>query len=178
MYSLGREGVLHRALGRTHAKHRSPHIASSTQSVIAALIVLAFALFATVDPKLGAADSVGYLQVYGLMAVMGVVAILAIQALVSLAIFNYFRTHQKADHHWWTTTTAPLLAVVSQAIVLYLAIKNLKFLGSGYGYAKWLCWADLAIFLLGLGYAFYVKSHNRAKYETIGRMVNQGIDQV
>jgi amino acid transporter len=178
MYSLGREGVLPRALGRTHVKHASPHIASTTQSVIAALILAAFALFAVVSPKLGAADSVGYLQVYGLMAVMGVVSILAVQALASLAIFNYFRTHHKADHHWWTTITAPLLAVVSQAFVLYLAIKNLKFLGSGYSYAKWLCWGDLAIFLIGLGYAFYVKSRHRAKYETIGRMINQGLDSV
>ena len=144
MYSLGREGVLPRALGRTHPKHASPHIASSTQSVIAALILLAFALFAAVDSKLGAGDSVGYLQVYGLMAVMGVVSILAIQALVSVAIFNYFRTHHAADHHWWTTILAPILATISQAYVLYLAIKNLSFLGSGYGYAKYLCWGDLA----------------------------------
>jgi amino acid transporter len=176
MYSLGREGVLPRFLGRTHARYHSPHLASSAQSVVAALILLAFALFAAVDTKLGAADSVGFLQVYGLMAVMGVVSILAIQALVSVAIFNYFRTHHKADHHWWTTITAPLVAAVTQAYVLYLAIKNLKFLGSGYSYAKWLCWADLAIFLGGLAYAFYLKSQKRAKYETIGRMINQGID--
>lgn len=58
------------------------------------------------------------------------------------------------------------------------AIKNLNFLGSGYGYAKWLCWGDLLIFLVGLGYAFWLKSNNRAKYETIGRMINQGIDSV
>ncbi len=178
MYALGREGVLPRVLGRTHPKHRSPHLASTTQSLIAALILLVFALFAGVDPKLGAADSVGYLQVYGLMAVMGVVSILAIQALVSVAIFNYFRKHHEADHHWWKTITAPVLAAISQLIVLYLAVSNLKFLGSGYSYAKWLVWGDLAIFLGGLGYAFYVKSTNRAKYETIGRMINQGIDQV
>jgi hypothetical protein len=109
---------------------------------------------------------------------MGVVSILAIQALVSVAIFNYFRTHHKEDHHWWTTITAPLIAAVTQAYVLYLAIKNLKFLGSGYSYAKWLCWADLAIFLIGLGYAFYLKNRSRAKYETIGRMINQGLDTV
>jgi amino acid transporter len=178
MYALGRENVLPKVLGRTHVRYKSPHIASSTQSVLAALMLLAFVLFATVDSKLGAGDSVGYLQVYGLMAVMGVVSILAIQALVSVAIFNYFRTHHEADHHWWTTTTAPLLSLISQAFVLYLAIKNLNFLGSGYGYAKWLCWGDLVIFLVGLGYAFYLKSNNRAKYETIGRMINQGMDQV
>ncbi|HWC87496.1 MAG TPA: APC family permease [Solirubrobacteraceae bacterium] len=178
MYSLGREGVLPRVLGRTHARFHSPHLASTAQSGIAALIIIAFALFAAVNHKLGAADSVGYLQVYGLMAVMGVVSILAIQALVSLAIFNYFRTHHKEDHHWWTTITAPLVATVTQGYVLYLAIKNLKFLGSGYSYAKWLCWGDLVIFLAGLGYAFYLKKRRRAKYETIGRMINHGLDQV
>jgi amino acid transporter len=177
MYSLGRERVLPRALGRTHKRFHSPHIASTTQSVIAALIMGAFALFATVDPKAGAAQSVGYIQVYGLMAVMGVVSILAIQALVSIAIFSYFRTHHKQDHHWWTTITAPLIATVSQAYVLYLAIKNLDFLGSGYSYAKWLCWADLAIFLGGLGYALYLKRTDRARYETVGRMINEGLDQ-
>ena len=177
MYSLGREEVLPRQLGRTHVRYRSPHIASTAQSVIAALIVLAFVWRATVDPSTGASYSVGYIQVYGLMAVMGVVSILAIQALVSLAIFNYFRTHHKEEHHWWTTVTAPLIAVVSQIVVLYLAIHNLDFLGSGYWYAKWLCWADLGIFIAGLVYAYYLKSNDRAKYETIGRMINQGMDQ-
>lgn len=176
MYALGREGVLPRALGRTHPTHKSAHIASTTQSGLAALIILAFALFASVDAKLGAADSVGYLQVYGLMALMGVVSILAIQALVSIAIFNYFRTHHQADHHWWKTIIAPVISTIGQIVILYLAIKNLAFLGSGYSYTKWLCWGDLLIFLVGLGYAFWVKAHDRAKYESIGRMINQGLD--
>jgi amino acid transporter len=176
MYSLGRERVLPAVLGRTHHKFKSAHIASTTQSVIAALILLAFALFASVSGSAG--QSVGYLQVYGLMAVMGVISILAIQALVSVAIFNYFRTHHAADHHWWTTILAPIIATVTQAYVLYLAIKNLSFLGSGYSYAKWLAWGDLAIFLAGLGYAFYLKRSDRAKYETMGRMINQGLDTV
>ncbi len=144
MYSLGRERVLPAALGRTHQKFKSAWIASLTQSGIAALILLAFALFAVSNAKLGAGDSVGYLQVYGLMAVMGVISILAIQALVSVAIFSYFRSHYRAEHHWWSTITAPIIATVTQAIVLYLALKNLHFLGSGYSYAKWLAWGDLA----------------------------------
>ena len=176
MYSLGREGVLPKQLGRTHHKFHSPHIASTTQSFIAAVLMGLFALFATVDAKAGAAQSVAYLQVYGLMALMGVVSILAIQSLVSLAIFNYFRTHHKEEHHWWTTMLAPVIAAASQAYVLYLAIKNLSFLGAGYSYAKWLCWADLAIFAIGLGYALWLKRNDRAKYETVGRMINQGLD--
>ena len=34
---------------------------------------------------------------------------------------------------------------------------------------------DVAIFVLGIGYAYYVKSNDRAKYETIGRMINEGL---
>src|ERR1039457_470491 len=37
LYSLGREGLAPKALGRTHPKWKSPHIASVTQSVIAAV---------------------------------------------------------------------------------------------------------------------------------------------
>jgi len=175
LYSLGRERVLPTALGRTHPKHRSPYIASVAQSVVALIIVLLFVWRASTGGQ-DAAFSVAYLQVYGLMAVMGVVSILAIQALVSIAILNYFRTHHAADHHWWTTTTAPIIAAVTQAYVLYLAIDNLTFLGAGYWYAKWLVWLDLAIFIGGIAYALYVKSNDRAKYETIGRLVNEGLD--
>jgi amino acid transporter len=176
MYSLGRERVLPAVLGRTHHKFKSAHVASCTQSGIAFLITLAFALFASVNSKLGAGDSVAYLQVYGLMAVMGVISILAIQALVSVAIFNYFRVHVREEHHWWSTITAPVIATVTQALVLYLAISHLHFLGSGYSYSKWLAWGDLAIFLAGLGYAVYLKRSDRAKFETVGRMINQGLE--
>src|SRR5437762_616695 len=100
MYSLGRERILPNQLGRTHPTHRSPYIASITQSVIAALIVIGFALFATTASGLDSATSVGYVQLYGLMAFMGVVLILFTQALVSLAIMNYFRTHHPTEHHW------------------------------------------------------------------------------
>ena len=94
LYSLGRERVLPTALGRTHEKHKSPHIASTTQSVIAALDRASRSRSSPRRPTgSDSATSVGYIQLYGLMAFMGVVLILFIQALVSVAIWNYFRTH-------------------------------------------------------------------------------------
>ena len=44
LYSLGRERVLPAALGKTHPVHRTPYVASFTQSVIAAVIILIFAI--------------------------------------------------------------------------------------------------------------------------------------
>jgi hypothetical protein len=36
---------------------------------------------------------------------------------------------------------------------------------------------DVLVFVGGIGYALYLKSNDRAKYETIGRMINDGLDQ-
>jgi amino acid transporter len=169
-YSLGRERIAPAALGRTHPQWKSPHIASLTQTGIAAFIILLFTIFVGVnDPTTEA-----YVQLYGLMAVMGVIIILSIQALVSLAIFWYF--WRLGEHDWIKTVACPLIAFVTQSYIVYLLFKNIDFLGSGYWYAKWLLGPiDLAVFLLGVAGAFYLKSRDRAKYDAVGRLVNQGV---
>src|SRR5262249_45465295 len=144
-YSLGREGLLPRALGRTHHRYKSPHIASLAQSVVAALIVIGFAVFTgTNDP-----NSQAYLQLYGLM---GVIVILSVQALVSLSTFIYFERHHELSGHWWKTRLAPALAFFSQAYVVFLLFDNIKFLGSGYKYANWLGPIDLLVIGIGVIY--------------------------
>ncbi len=171
MYSLGREGLLPAALGRTHHKFKSPHIASIVQSVVAVIIIVLFAVFTgTNDPS-----SQAYLQLYGLMAVMGVIIILSVQALVSLAILLYFQRHHRDQVHWWKTRLAPILALVSQAFVVYLLFDNITFLGSGYSYAKWFGPIDLLVVLAGVGAAFYFKSKRPDKFEQAGRLINDGL---
>jgi amino acid transporter len=168
---MGRERLLPSVLGRTHPKYRSPHIATLTQSAIAALIVIGFAIFTgTHDPA-----SQAYLQLYGLMAVMGVIIILAVQALVSVAIFNYFRTQHPEEHHAWKTIVAPLISFVAQVFVIYLLFKNIKFLGSGYHWANYLGPIDLVIFVGGIAFALYLKRTDSAKFEAAGRLVNEGV---
>src|ERR1700756_4319079 len=135
-YSPGRERLLPAALGKTHPVHRSPHVASFTQSAIAAIIIVIYALKEGYNDPNGQA----YLGIYGLFAVMGVVIILAAQALVSLAIIMYFRTHHPEEHHWWTTLVAPLIALVTQAYVIYLCLSNMAFLGGGSRFADWIPW--------------------------------------
>src|SRR5438552_10541376 len=113
-YSLGRERVLPAALGRTHPHWKSPHIASITQSVIAAVIVVLFAIFAGRDNPAQQA----YVDLYGLMAIMGVIVILAVQALVSVAILRYFLQHHGTDVHWWSTILAPIISYAGHALIL------------------------------------------------------------
>ncbi|PZS38199.1 MAG: APC family permease [Pseudonocardiales bacterium] len=171
MYSLGREGLLPAPLGRTHHKFKSPHIASIVQTVIAALIIILFAVFTgSNDPA-----SQAYLQLYGLMAVMGVIIILSAQALVSLAILVYYERYHRDEVHWWKTRLAPLLALISQAAVVWLLFDNISFLGGGFGYAKLLGPIDLVVVLIGVGAAFYFKKRKPQKYEQAGRLINEGL---
>ena len=79
-YALGREGLLPKALGRTHPKHKTPHVAVITQAVIALAIILIFRF----------ADRAA-LDVYYWIAVQGVIWIILVQALTSLAVWAYFR---------------------------------------------------------------------------------------
>src|ERR1022692_1506825 len=170
-YSLGREGLLPRQLGRTHHRYKSPHIASIAQTVVAALIVGGFALFTGTNNP----NSQAYIQLYGLMAVMGVIVILSVQAMVSLSIFIYFERHPNLKGHWWKTRLAPAISFISQGFVVYLLFGNIKFLGSGYSYANWLGPIDALVVIFGICFAFYLKYYNRDKYESAGRLINEGL---
>jgi amino acid transporter len=170
-YSLGRESLLPRYLGKTHKTWKSPARASVTQSVIAAFIIALFAIFAGTDNPL----TQGYLQAFSGMSIMGVMIILAIQALVSVAIVIYFERNHRDEAHWWKTRLAPAISFLGQAGLLYLLIKNLAFIGGGFGYFNLFAPIDLAIFLVGLGMAFYWRVSSREKYATIGRMVHEDL---
>ena len=171
LYSLGREGLAPKALGRTHPKWKSPHIASLTQTVMAAIIIGLFAIFTGSDNP----TSQAYLQLYGLMAVMGVIIILSVQALVSLSVLVYFERYHHDEVNWWKTRLAPLISFFTQAYVVYLLFKNITFLGGGYNYANWLGPIDGAVVVIGIAAAFYYKRHRPAKFETAGRLINEGL---
>ena len=153
LYSLGREGLAPRALGKTHPRWKSSHIASITQSVIAAIIIGLFAIFTGSDNP----NSQAYLQLYGLMAVMGVVIILSVQAVVSLSVLVYYERFHRDEVDWWKTRLAPLISFFSQAFVVYLLFTNITFLGGGYNYANWLGPIDAVVVIAGVGTAFYFK---------------------
>ncbi len=171
MYSLGREGLAPRALGKTHPRWKSPHIASLTQTVVAAVIIGLFAIFTGSDNP----NSQAYLQLYGLMAVMGVIIILSVQAVVSLAVLIYYERFHKDEVHWWRTRLAPLLAFISQAYVVYLLFTNISFLGGGYSYANILGPIDAVVVVVGVGVAFYFKNRMPTKFEQAGRLINEGL---
>ena len=100
---------------------------------------------------------------------------MTVQALVSLAIVVYYERYHPDEVHWWKTRLAPVLALVSQAYVVYLLFKNIGFLSGGYGYVKLFGPIDLAVVLIGIGVAFYYKRIHPEKFEKAGRLINEGL---
>jgi amino acid transporter len=183
-YAMGREGILPRALGATHKKHKTPHIAILTIGVINVALILIFWFLNRLP-----------LDMYGWLAVQGVIWIVLVQALTALSAFFYFRRHHEDEVHVWKTVIAPWLGFLGQVYVLLLLYANLttNLAASNVLYVKQLftipfpnilklgdlefSWIGVIGVLVPLGallYAYYLKSSNPQKYEVLGRFINQG----
>ena len=166
MYSLGRDGVLPRAVAETHDHHKSPHKASAVQSVLAAVWVILYGLGYGFDDPSGQA----WLGVYTLFAVLGTGLLLVLQAIVSVAIILWFR--KNGGGNVFTTVIAPAISFVVQIWLVWTLIAKLDILGGTNGFAQSLPYVGLAIIVIGLIWGFVLKSMNPAAYKNIGHMVN------
>jgi len=133
LYAFGRD-ELHpvvRHLGRTHPKHKSPHIASILQTVVTLAITLGFFWFQ--HPTKNAPDVAYYFE-FGLLAIMGTMAILIVQAICSISVIWYFHVakHEPgssvlATRSWWRTLLAPAVGALGMIYVVYLLFTHLSF---------------------------------------------------
>jgi amino acid transporter len=167
-FSMGREGVLPKSLGKTHPVHHSPYYASSLVGVFSALIMGGFLLYNST-----ALGALFYLGTW--VPMMGNMGILSVMALVSLAIIRYFATTAKDGQHWWGTIVAPILACVAMVAATYLLIKYRTTLGgaSGVPFVTWMWLPPLIVFLLGIALAQLYKARDRARFEGIGRYLHE-----
>jgi amino acid transporter len=168
LYSLGREGVLPRILGRTHPRYRSPHIASNIQSGFAALWVLAFAVFLGADNV----NDQAYAGLYTQLAVLGTMIILILQAVVSLAIMRYFLVQHRQEAHLLTTVIAPLVAFIAQAYLVYLLMTQLTTLGGASTFVSLIPYIGGGVLLIGLVWGIVLRSRAPHVFQRIGRLVN------
>jgi amino acid transporter len=168
-YATGREGILPRALGRTHGKHEVPHIANITQTVIAIVIMVLWGIFSGFGYDM--AFDGAYVRVYTMMAVQGVVWILAIQALCALAIIVYFRTGGRSGNVI-TTVICPIIAIVGQVFAIFLLFKNITAISFDITYTGWIMWIAIVVTAATIVYAFVLKSTNREKFDKVGRVID------
>ena len=183
LFALGREipsDKVKNTIGSTHPKHGSPWIASSIQSVITLVIVLLFAFFTAVqvpDANGVPVDTpalVPYVNIYGLLALIGTAAVLLVQAICSAAVIWYFWVRKTHKGNIVTTLICPLIGGVAMLAVVWALWENRAFAA---GYAsnsqvfKVAPYVILAMFLIGLVYALWLRSAKPADYAEIGRTV-------
>jgi amino acid transporter len=110
--AITKDGMLPSALGRIHPRTGSPYVAGIAQTVLAAVVVLGFAL-AGADP---------YFQLLIWVNSPGVLGIVLLQVAVAIAVPVFFgRIHHTENA--WRTVVAPVASAVGMIAALYLMIK-------------------------------------------------------
>ncbi|MEU9110520.1 APC family permease [Streptomyces sp. NPDC048483] len=112
--AMAQEGVLPGPLGKVHPRHRSPYLAGAAQSVLAAVVVIGFAV-AGMDP---------YQQLLLWMNTPGMLGLLALQAITAAAVPCYFRRLRHQEGKMRTVIT-PLAATVLMVLALWLVIAKI-----------------------------------------------------
>ncbi|MRX42275.1 APC family permease [Agromyces kandeliae] len=131
LFSLGREGVLHRGLGAVRAGSRAPWAGSVAQSAIAIVVTLGFVVagegmglksdFAPVEflyPVLTMFTWLTNTGAMGLVLLMGVIAI---------AVIGFFRRDRRGLGAW-QTLIAPVISAVVLFAVFVLILANFNVL--------------------------------------------------
>src|SRR3954470_1045405 len=183
LYALGREipsKAARSTVGATHPKHGSPYIASAVQAGITLVIVLLFAGFTAVQVPdangvpVDTPSLVPYTNIYGLLALIGTAAILLVQAICSAAVIWYFWVRKTHPGNVITTLIAPLIGGVAMLYVVWLLWDNRAF-AAGYAANSLVFKAGpyiiLAVFVLGLAYAVWMRFAKPEAYAEIGRTV-------
>jgi amino acid transporter len=165
-FSMGREGILPRILGKTHPTHHSPFVAAIVTTVLVGAIILGFVLYDS--------SNLAALAFQGTwIPLMGMLGILVVQALVSAAIMYYFWSQARDGMHWFKTILAPILGGVGCLYAAYLLVDNRTTLAAGNPlFIKSIPYVIAAMFLVGFAIALYYRTTDPKRYEAIGRYVH------
>lgn len=166
LFAFGRDGLLPRRLGEAHPKHASPWIASLTQSVFAA-IVLVICVVSGADP---------YAVLFVLVGILATLCLLIVQTMSSVATVVYF--HVKKQHpetaNWWRTLVAPILGGAGMVYVIYLMVSNMSAAAgaaSGTLFFKLIPYIVVGLFVGALALALYWRTARPDLFARIGSTI-------
>ncbi|MFI2205119.1 APC family permease [Streptomyces sp. NPDC020192] len=161
--ALAEEGVLPRGLGRIHPRHRSPYVAGIAQTVLGAVVVLAF-WAAHADP---------YQQLLLWVNTPGMIGLLLLQLLAAIAVPCYFRRVRHAEGRV-RTVVAPVLAAVLLTTAIVLVVTHIDlFTGASPAVNTLLVVVAPTVFVLGLPLAWWLR---RSRPDAYARFATEPAD--
>jgi amino acid transporter len=153
-HALGASSALPAALGRRHAKHGSPHIASIAQTVLSGGLLLVFLLLG-LDPVTA---------IFTWFSGTSTLGVLVLMAIASVAVIVYFR-RTGADRRLWQTVVAPLIGLIGLVAMLVVVIMNFPVLvGGSVLVASLIGGALVAAYVAGFVVAIVLRRRRPAAY--------------
>ncbi|MFE7416737.1 APC family permease [Rhodococcus sp. NPDC057529] len=162
LYSLGRDRILPAALGKTHPVQRSPYVAIGVQGLIAAVVVVIFAV--------GGANPL--LELGTWLPIFCTLGVVVVQLMVSIGVVGYFnRVGRNGFGDRMRTIVAPVIGAIAQGVVVILLCKNLSFLAGTSSMVVSLIPLYLVLILAaGFAYALWLRKAGPARYQRIGML--------
>jgi amino acid transporter len=159
-FVLGREGILHRSLGRVHGKFDSPCAGSIAQTIIAAVVVGYFAL-AGLDPMA---------IMFAWLSSIGLLGVLAMMALVSFAVFLFFKANPNVETgKFFATKFAPVVSALLFALLSIGIALNMNLFAGATGLAGVALPALIVIFfVIGWARATHMRRKDPQAYSQLG----------
>ena len=158
-YAMGRDGLLPGRLGRTHPVHQSPHMGSLLQTLLAASVVLVFAM-AGADPVL---------SLFAWLTNVGTLGVIVLMALVSFAVPAFFLRNPTLARSTLRSIFAPVISGTAFVLIAVLAFVHFDVLtGASRTLAVCLPALVLVAALLGALLATRLRRSDPARYARLG----------
>jgi amino acid transporter len=103
LYSLGRDGLLPRAMAKVHPTRRSPYVAASVQAGFSVILGLIFGYLIFGDPA----------TTYGYFGGLGTLAVLFVYIFINVSVFLYFYRKERENFSFVRHALIPLVATAA-----------------------------------------------------------------
>jgi amino acid transporter len=153
IYSMGRNGILPRAFGRTHPVHKTPHVAIIAQTVLGIAVALLMGW------KWGALNAFGIIS-YALTSL-----VILVYILVSISTFVYYRQKHPAEFHTWLHGVFPIAGALLFLPPLYYQFHPLPAYPLRYGN-----WGAIGLLTLCILVTAYMATQKRNVLENPDRI--------
>jgi amino acid transporter len=153
IYTMGRNGALPRAFGRTHPVHKTPHVAIIAQTVLGVVVALLMGW------KWGALNAFGIIS----YALTSLVILVYITVCVSTVV--YYRQKHRAEFHPWLHGVFPIAGALLFLPPLYYQFRPLPPYPLRYGN-----WGAITLLVLCLVVTAYMATQKRSVLENPDRI--------
>jgi amino acid transporter len=154
-FAMGRDGILPRRLGRTHARLMTPHVAISVTSAVSVVLALAVGL-----------STAPYPDGYAYFGTFSTLPVIVVYVITSLALLRFVRVNDPGEFSFFRHALCPVLGIALMALPIYGALW------------PWPPWpANLIVVLsfawmfVGLAAGYLLRSRAGELLERVGRLL-------